>query len=350
MGANYDTHQYSWGSYNTAGSSQTQGYLEYSDGLPGDGWGSNMPVFGEPLGSPQVSTNSFSSSTYSSATSDAMAAMTLDPMVAHDTTAGNLRASTSASSPDNPGNTWTPNYPPTISPKVLRIRPSPTPTPTSSSESFQANLLPSGDSDLGSSSFEPTRGPSPLNPQKLSKKPRKELPSKRPRPRAATIVPSAPSTPKNREPTPPPLPTSPRKPRKRTRVAAQPKKETRDPTPIPDEEPPSPSPSQEQDPDIAEEEWATKYRLTTGFVHELNVDIASGERIAKDRVLVRLRNVGFSYKEIREIGKFTEAESTLRGRYRTLTKDKGARVRKPEWQEKDVSSPLPCRRCFIVLN
>ena len=45
-----------------------------------------------------------------------------------------------------------------------------------------------------------------------------------------------------------------------------------------------------------------------------------------------------TYREIRKQGNFKEAESTLRGRYRTLTKSKEARVRKPEWQDKDVSS------------
>jgi len=43
-----------------------------------------------------------------------------------------------------------------------------------------------------------------------------------------------------------------------------------------------------------------------------------------------------SYREIRRAGGFKEAESTLRGRYRTLTKSKEERVRKPEWLEGDV--------------
>ncbi|KAH8749741.1 hypothetical protein F5883DRAFT_694706 [Diaporthe sp. PMI_573] len=42
-----------------------------------------------------------------------------------------------------------------------------------------------------------------------------------------------------------------------------------------------------------------------------------------------------TYKEIRKQGGFTEAESTLRGRFRTLTKPKEASVRKPEFQEID---------------
>ncbi|ERF70257.1 hypothetical protein EPUS_00445 [Endocarpon pusillum Z07020] len=56
----------------------------------------------------------------------------------------------------------------------------------------------------------------------------------------------------------------------------------------------------------------------------------------KDRELIRWKKQGLSYKEIKARGGFNEAESTLRGRYRTLTKPKHLRVRKPEWQQKDV--------------
>lgn len=61
------------------------------------------------------------------------------------------------------------------------------------------------------------------------------------------------------------------------------------------------------------------------------------ERSARDKYLLKYRSKGWTYKEIREKGNFPEAESTLRGRYRTLTKEKDARVRKPEWQHNDVS-------------
>lgn len=59
---------------------------------------------------------------------------------------------------------------------------------------------------------------------------------------------------------------------------------------------------------------------------------------AKDAFLVRSKRAGMSYKEIKEKGHFAEAESTLRGRFRALTKRKEHRVRKPEWETKDVSS------------
>jgi len=61
------------------------------------------------------------------------------------------------------------------------------------------------------------------------------------------------------------------------------------------------------------------------------------DRMSKDQFLVAKKREGLTYKEIRRMGGFTEAESTLRGRYRTLTKSREARVRKPEWSELDVS-------------
>ncbi|KAK4098957.1 hypothetical protein N658DRAFT_542761 [Parathielavia hyrcaniae] len=60
------------------------------------------------------------------------------------------------------------------------------------------------------------------------------------------------------------------------------------------------------------------------------------DRMSKDDFLVRQKQLGMTYKEIRRMGGFTEAESTLRGRYRTLTKCREARVRKPEWSETDL--------------
>jgi hypothetical protein len=66
------------------------------------------------------------------------------------------------------------------------------------------------------------------------------------------------------------------------------------------------------------------------------------DRMTKDQFLVHHKQRGLTYKQIRQMGGFTEAESTLRGRYRTLTKSREARVRKPEWSEKDVSRPYYC--------
>lgn len=58
---------------------------------------------------------------------------------------------------------------------------------------------------------------------------------------------------------------------------------------------------------------------------------------SRDDELLRLRRQGISYREIKSKYGFTEAESTLRGRYRTLTKSKDRRVRKPVWKDRDVS-------------
>jgi hypothetical protein len=64
----------------------------------------------------------------------------------------------------------------------------------------------------------------------------------------------------------------------------------------------------------------------------------SVNREAQDDFLLRAREGGMSYKEIRRRGNFSEAESTLRGRLRALKKKPSERVRKPEWTQKDVCS------------
>lgn len=79
---------------------------------------------------------------------------------------------------------------------------------------------------------------------------------------------------------------------------------------------------------------------------ESSTDRASAIRKPEDEFLVKSRLSGMAYKAIRQQGNFTEAESTLRGRFRTLTKHKTARVRKPEWSDNDVcycqySVPFP---------
>lgn len=57
----------------------------------------------------------------------------------------------------------------------------------------------------------------------------------------------------------------------------------------------------------------------------------------KDELLLQYKEAGMGYKEIKKLGGFSEAVSTLRGRYRTITKPKEARVRKPAWTDRDVS-------------
>lgn len=63
-------------------------------------------------------------------------------------------------------------------------------------------------------------------------------------------------------------------------------------------------------------------------------------RQKRDSFLLNMRRQNYSYKDIKELGNFREAESTLRGRVRVLTKDKSERVRKPTWDSNDVSFRL----------
>lgn len=69
---------------------------------------------------------------------------------------------------------------------------------------------------------------------------------------------------------------------------------------------------------------------------ESESDVGATTRDERDKYLLDMREEGFTYKEIKKMGGFTEAESTLRGRVRVLTKDRSERVRKPVWSEKDV--------------
>jgi len=67
----------------------------------------------------------------------------------------------------------------------------------------------------------------------------------------------------------------------------------------------------------------------------------------RDQFLVRAKRGGMSYRDIKDLGRFPEAISTLRGRFRTLTKRKEVRVRQPRWQFVDVGFP---RRYSFKLN
>ena len=56
----------------------------------------------------------------------------------------------------------------------------------------------------------------------------------------------------------------------------------------------------------------------------------------EDKALIRMKEEGYTYKDIRKALGCNVAESTLRGRYRSLTKPKENRVRAPKWTETDV--------------
>ncbi|KAM7196573.1 hypothetical protein V8F33_006072 [Rhypophila sp. PSN 637] len=61
------------------------------------------------------------------------------------------------------------------------------------------------------------------------------------------------------------------------------------------------------------------------------------ERKRKDEYLLWAKDVkGWTYSEIKKAGGFTEAESTLRGRYRMLHKRPEERIRKPKWTGVDI--------------
>jgi hypothetical protein len=65
-------------------------------------------------------------------------------------------------------------------------------------------------------------------------------------------------------------------------------------------------------------------------------------RKVDDEILLKGKRDGLTYKEISKKMHIKCAESTLRGRYRSLTKARHDRVRKPVWREKDVSRYKSC--------
>lgn len=61
------------------------------------------------------------------------------------------------------------------------------------------------------------------------------------------------------------------------------------------------------------------------------------ERRTRDQYLLACRAEGMSYKEIKMAGNLPEAESTLRGRYRVLTKGVQVRSKRPKRLEREES-------------
>jgi hypothetical protein len=213
------------------------------------------------------------------------------------------------SEPDVASSTWADDTPDeqTISPKMLRLQHSP--SPSSSCDSLRASFL-----DLDSS-----QSPEGLPCRSAIHTHTPAAPSPR------RLLPTMSSTMSSRPSTASSEPASPQRRLSRLRPKAEPAAPTSSPSPPPStstsRQPPSP-------------------RSSSGAADRRPTDLET--RLARDEFLVRQRQAGMTYKEIRRAGGFTEAESTLRGRYRTLTKSREARVRKPEWGDKDVSCPL-CR-------
>ncbi|KAI8671687.1 hypothetical protein NCS57_00644500 [Fusarium keratoplasticum] len=59
-------------------------------------------------------------------------------------------------------------------------------------------------------------------------------------------------------------------------------------------------------------------------------------RESRDQYLIDRRADGYTYREIKEAGGYDEAEPTLRGKWRTLTKEPEQRLRKPKWEQHDL--------------
>lgn len=182
----------------------------------------------------------------------------------------------------------------TVSPKMLRLRQ--TPSPSTSSESLHTSFVVDANHPLPSVETSPCQVANVA--VTATKKARKLLPNRTSRPdmlsRHQSPIGSEPPSPR----------------RKLTRLRPKPK----------------PAPSLSSTP-------LGMLPLSPGGTERIEFS----DRMSKDDFLVRQKQMGMTYKEIRRMGGFTEAESTLRGRYRTLTKSREARVRKPEWSEKDVS-------------
>ncbi|KAH6620385.1 hypothetical protein C7974DRAFT_232457 [Boeremia exigua] len=75
--------------------------------------------------------------------------------------------------------------------------------------------------------------------------------------------------------------------------------------------------------------------LQTRFMTPLT-DVEKAKRAKDDETLLQMKQDGYTYKDIRKALGRKVAESTLRGRYRSLTKPRKDRLRAPKWTETDV--------------
>lgn len=67
---------------------------------------------------------------------------------------------------------------------------------------------------------------------------------------------------------------------------------------------------------------------------------SAGRNLQRDQLLIQYRDMGMPYNRIKELLGFTIKLSTLRGRYRSLTKPRSQRVRKPVWTQNDARIPF----------
>jgi hypothetical protein len=73
-------------------------------------------------------------------------------------------------------------------------------------------------------------------------------------------------------------------------------------------------------------------------------------RTWEDEFILHGRELKWTFKQIKQKGGFTCAESTLRGRYRSLTKCKNERVRRPIWKPRDEILLLDAVRTLSSLD
>jgi len=69
-------------------------------------------------------------------------------------------------------------------------------------------------------------------------------------------------------------------------------------------------------------------------------DADNDQRAKDDDTLLQMKRDGYTYRDIRKALGRKVAESTLRGRYRSLTKPRKDRLRAPKWTETDVRDPM----------
>ncbi|ETS76126.1 hypothetical protein PFICI_11513 [Pestalotiopsis fici W106-1] len=184
----------------------------------------------------------------------------------------------------------------TVSPKALQINPSPD-TPTVPPEPDQSLLMTGNDEQLSSSSSTIKLDASPAPTKKVNAKGRTELPDKPYGSNQSSS--SSSSSDGNRS-------------AKTQQIPQRPKKFS--------ELRPKPARSA-----LLDQSSSAKPQLSPAKLH----------RQKQNKFLLEKKREGMSYKDIKREGGFTEAESTLRGRFRTLTVAPAERVRKPAWKAGD---------------
>jgi hypothetical protein len=96
-----------------------------------------------------------------------------------------------------------------------------------------------------------------------------------------------------------------------------------------------------QTPHVDESDDIDGYQITLQFARSKWSGAGLKEPTSRDAAILGMRALGLSYKDIKKVGCFNDALPTLRGRHRILTTKSEDRVRKPQWQPRDVRPPFP---------